>query len=51
MRVDYEVNLGGRTVKVYNLKPNDIIDGGWMNRVSSRLNISLEDIEAISYRR
>lgn len=50
IRADYTVYHKGEVVKVFDLKPTDVISGSWLKKTSQYLSLSADDIEAINYR-
>ena len=49
IRVDYEVYAGGKVAKVFDLKPNDLINPTWLAKAGAYMSLSSDDFEAISY--
>jgi hypothetical protein len=49
IRLDCTVYHKGQVIKVIDLKPTDVISGSRMNEIGQYLQLSPEDVEAISY--
>ena len=49
VRLDYGVYHNETLIKAFELKPNDVIDGSWLQKASQYTKLSPEDFEAISY--
>ncbi len=49
VRADYSVYAGGKVVRVFDLKPNDFINPTWVQKASRYIQLSPDEIEAISY--
>jgi len=43
------VDAAGKTLQVFDLKPSDIIDPQWIQKVRLRLDLTADEIKAISY--
>ena len=50
IRLDYSVYHNGSLIKVFDLKPTDVINGSRMNEMCNYSKLSPKDIEALSYR-
>lgn len=49
IRVDYEVYAGGNVVQIFDLKPSDFINPTWVQKASRYIQLSPDEIRAISY--
>jgi len=49
IRLDYTVYRHGRAIKVIDLKPSDVIKSSRVNQICQFLELSSEDVEALSY--
>ena len=49
IRVDYEVYSAGNVVKMFDLKLSDFINPTWVQKASRYIQLSPDEISAISY--